>query len=467
MQKSQLKSELKLRAMFENTLNPIFVFDGEYRYIDANRAGLDFLECNKQELSARCLGDAILPLDLEQRMLRKKDFEKPETFEINYPIGDQVKTLLLNIVPVKAADQNVIYGIGQEITHYKKDVEQLRYLSLHDPVTGLFNRAYFEQEMSRLDAGRNVPASIVLCDLDGLKFINDTLGHDKGDALIMVAADILRDCFRGGDMVARIGGDEFAILFPNGERNVVENICRRVRWAVANHNKVSPDLPLSISIGYATRSGDGKNMNDLFKEADNNMYREKLQHSQRARGTIIKTLFEALKTKDFITTEQVVKFRQLVGLFGTDVGLSDTSVSRLRLLAQFHDIGKVGLPEDILFKPGPLTAEEAAEMRRHCEIGHRLALSTPDLFPIADWILKHHEWWNGNGYPLGLKGIEIPLECRILAIANAYMAMVSFRPYRDTLSREQARIELVNYAGIQFDPQLVARFIEFMEVRAG
>lgn len=129
-------------------------------------------------------------------------------------------------------------------------------------------------------------------------------------------------------------------------------------------------------------------------------------------------------------------------------------------MAEHHDIGKAGIPDRILFKPGPLTQEETAIMRRHCEIGHRMALSNPELAPIADWILKHHEWWNGKGYPLGLKGEEIPLECRILAIADAYEAMVSDRPYRKALSREDAISEIKRWAGIQFDPNLVKRFLE-------
>ncbi|TYO97345.1 PAS domain S-box-containing protein/diguanylate cyclase (GGDEF)-like protein [Desulfallas thermosapovorans DSM 6562] len=458
--------QLLLNTLFNNALSPVFVFEHDGRCVDANRAALEFLGCEKQELLAGSYNDLLLPAGFKLYMLQQENLADLEPVEIDYPAGGKVKTMLLNIIPVKLTEKNVYYVFGQEITHYKNQLEQLRSLSLHDPVTGLYNRTYFEQEMRRMEAGRNVSAGIILCDLDGLKLINDTLGHDQGDTLIIVAADILKNCFRGDDMVARIGGDEFAILLPNGDIEVVERASRRIKAAVAKHNTANPDLPLSISIGFAARRGASKKMIDLYKEADNNMYREKLHHSQHARGTIVQTLLATMKAKDFATTEQMTRFKELVSLFAVSVGLPESSVAGLKMLAQFCDIGKVGLPEDIIFKPGPLNPDEMAQMRRHCEIGHRLALSTPDLMPIADWILKHHEWWDGTGYPLGLKGKEIPVECRILSIACAYNAMVSYRPYRKTLSHEQACAELEKYAGIQFDPQLVTCFIEFLEAGA-
>jgi HD-GYP domain-containing protein (c-di-GMP phosphodiesterase class II) len=145
------------------------------------------------------------------------------------------------------------------------------------------------------------------------------------------------------------------------------------------------------------------------------------------------------------------------------LGVTMRHISDLSLLSKFHDIGKVGVPDRILFKPSTLTTEEMLEMQRHCEIGHRIAQSAPDLAPIADWILKHHEWWNGKGYPLGLKGEDIPLECRILAIVDAYDAMTNNRPYRKALSPKKALIELKRCSGTQFDPCLVSKFVEMLE----
>jgi response regulator RpfG family c-di-GMP phosphodiesterase len=157
------------------------------------------------------------------------------------------------------------------------------------------------------------------------------------------------------------------------------------------------------------------------------------------------------------------RLQNLAGSLAAAIGLPEHKIADIRLFAQFHDIGKVGIPDRILFKEAPLNEEERLEMNRHCEIGHRIALSAPDLVPLADWILKHHEWWDGQGYPFGLKGKDIPLECRILALADAYDAMTSNRPYRSALTHTAAILELQKYAGTQFDPTLVEQFIDVLE----
>jgi len=219
-------------------------------------------------------------------------------------------------------------------------------------------------------------------------------------------------------------------------------------------------LPLSMSIGVDLRNDSAQPLNEVFKEADNNMYREKLYRSRSTRSAIVQTLMKALEARDFITEGHAERLQDMVGDLGVAVGLPSRSIVDLRLLAQFHDIGKVGMPDRILFKPGLLTAEEKVEMQRHSEIGHRIAPASPDLMHISDWILKHHEWWDGSGYPLGLAGKDIPLECRLLAIVDAYDAMTSDRPYRQALPHEQAIQELLNCAGTQFDPHLVSKFVE-------
>lgn len=351
----------------------------------------------------------------------------------------------------------------RDITDRRLAEEQLKYLSLRDPLTGIYNRAYFEQEMQRLESDRFAPVGIIMCDVDGLKLINDTLGHDHGDALLKAAAGVIKDSFRQGDVVARVGGDEFAVLLPNSDLATVGGASRRIRDGSDRYNSENPGLSLSISTGVAVSGRDGVNMDDLFKEADNNMYRDKLHRSQSARRAIIQNLMSILENSDKHSDHQTERLQHMVTGLAALVGLSDRVIKDLRLLAQFHDIGKVGISEHILIKPDSLTAEEVYEMQLHSEIGHRIAQSAPDLAHIAEWILKHHEWWNGQGYPLGLKGEEIPLESRILAIANAYEAMTSHRPYRKTMTHEDAVKELHKCAGTQFDPQLVKEFIRFME----
>ncbi|HVP78538.1 MAG TPA: PAS domain S-box protein, partial [Thermodesulfobacteriota bacterium] len=335
-----------------------------------------------------------------------------------------------------------VVGIAADITDLKLGEEKLRYLSLHDPLTGLYNRIYFEEEMSRIEKARHETVGILSCDVDGLKLVNDTLGHDQGDRLLAAAARVIRDSFREGDLAARIGGDEFAVVLPNTTPSAVENACQRIQEGVDTYNATTPELPLSISVGFAVRNGSHKNLKDVFKEADNHMYRKKLYRTQSVRSTLVNTLINTLKARDLATERHASRLEKLLVRMAALIGLSESTTADLSLLAKFHDIGKVGISDAILHKEGPFTPEEWTEMKRHCEIGYRIALSAPDLVPIADWILKHHEWWDGQGYPLGIQGEEIPVECRLLAIADAYDALISARPYRRTFSHREAVAEL-------------------------
>lgn len=338
--------------------------------------------------------------------------------------------------------------------------ERLKHLSLHDALTGLHNRAYFEEEMRRLEKSRSTSVGIIICDVDGLKLVNDTLGHETGDMLLKAAGKVIKDSFRESDMVARIGGDEFAVLLPDSTRDALERACKRTQDAVTRHNEKHPELPLSISVGFALRNDSSTKMRALFKEADNIMYREKLHRKQSARSAIVQTLMKTLEVRGLITEEQVERVKNLTLSLAQAINLPERAIADLQLLVKFHNIGKIGIPDSILFKPVPLNPEEVKGLQQHCAIGHRIAVLAPDLVPIADWILKHHEWWNGQGYPLGLKGERIPLECRILAIADAYDAMTSNRPYRKAMTHQEALMELKRCAGTQFDPYLVEKFIQ-------
>jgi diguanylate cyclase (GGDEF)-like protein len=362
--------------------------------------------------------------------------------------------------------ENKIFSIIRDITERKIMEERLRHLSLHDTLTGLYNRAYFEEEMRRLESGRFNPVGIVLCDVDGLKLVNDTLGHESGDCLLIEAANVIKKAMRQGDMVARIGGDEFAALLPHSDLETVEGICYRIRDAIKDFNTGCSGLTLSISLGYSVADLVPNNMGSLFKEADDNMYREKMMHRQSASSAIVKTLMKALEERDFFTEGHADRLQRMVESMAGTIGMSSRGMADLRLLAQFHDIGKVGIPDRVLFKPGPLTADETKIMNMHCEIGYHISQSAAVLMDIGEWIHKHHEWWNGEGYPMGLKGEEIPLECRILSLADAYDAMTSSRPYRTAMTHQEAVAEITKYAGSQFDPNLVPSFLKILEKEA-
>lgn len=462
------ESEERYRRLVELSPDAIAVY-GEDGIVFANKAGVRLLGATSlEQIIGKSIRDVIHPECLptvEQRVRELKE-GKPDARLIEgklVRLDGQVVDVEISSVPIIYDGKPALQVICRDVTERRQMEEKTRYLTFHDPVTGLYNRTFFEEEMRRLEDGRYNPVGIIVCDVDGLKLINDTLGHHMGDKLLVAAADVIRKCFREGDVVARVGGDEFAVLLPNTSRTAVENASDRIRKAVVLYNADNPQMPLNISVGFAVSSSAAKTMADLFKEADDNMYREKLRSNQSSRSCIVKALMSALEASDFITEGHAERMQDLVAALGAAIGLPASKITELRLLAQFHDIGKVGVADSILFKKDPLTADEEAEMRRHCEIGYRIAQAVPDLAPIADWILKHHEWWNGQGYPLGLKGEEIPLECRILAIADAYDSMTNGRPYRRAMTHDEAVAELKKGAGRQFDPRLVEVFLGLLD----
>ena len=349
---------------------------------------------------------------------------------------------------------------ARDVTDRKYIEEKMNYLSYHDMLTGLHNRTYFEEEMLRRDRSGEVEIGLIIFDLDGLKLVNDSFGHEQGDDLLVRTAELIRGCFNESDLVARIGGDEIAVLMSRTSPEMIEAAMIRVYEAVESAQLQPQRIPISLSAGSAFRAEVNVSMRELFREADNKMYRGKLHRSQSTRSAIVQTVMTLLEARDFITEGHADRLQEMLIRLAKAAGLPESRMTDLRLLAQFHDIGKVGIPDRILLKPGPLEPDEVIEMRRHCEIGHRIAQSSPDLLPVADWVLKHQEWWNGEGYPLGLAGERIPIECRILSIADAYDAMTSDRPYRKAMSHEAALTELRRCAGVQFDPDLVELFIE-------
>ncbi|MBC9786627.1 diguanylate cyclase [Heliobacterium chlorum] len=346
-------------------------------------------------------------------------------------------------------------SVQEEIRLLKSNLEQLRF---RDSLTGLHNRISF---FNILENNKNRDIGIIICDVNGLKNINDSLGIQKGDSILVDVANILKNAFNESIVVARIGGDEFgvAILESSGKETLessqlVFNIIKKYN-ADVGHEKA-----ISISVGYSfTKAIGERNIERLFREAENSLYRRKLHLSQSARSAGILATKKILEARDSNTEVHANRSSKLMIQLGIKLGLSAGQIADLCLLGQFHDIGKVAIPDRILLKEGPLDQEEREEMKRHSEIGYNIALSTPDLAPIAPFILKHHEWWNGKGYPTGLQGKAIPLECRILAVVDAYDAMTNDRPYRKAMSHEQAKAELLRFAGIQFDPLVVDLFL--------
>ena len=338
--------------------------------------------------------------------------------------------------------------------------KKLRFLVEHDALTGLYSRRSFEEKMERYVNRYHEKLAIVSVDINGLKFINDTLGHFNGDLMIVEVAEIVREVFEKHGLVARIGGDEFGIFIENTEEKQIENLLEIMSQKVEEHNRTDGNRGLSLAWGYSFHKKGFVNTEFIFQEADNNMYQNKLLKKESIRSTFVKAFMKALEVKDFVSEGHVSRMEYLAVLLGKELGLHQDQMDRMVLLTKFHDIGKIGIPDAILKKPAALDEAEWKVMKTHTSIGERIALEAAEIKDIAHLILKHHERWDGKGYPLGIAGETIPIECRVLTIVDTFDAMTNDRPYRKAMSVQEARQEIIACSGTQFDPLLVELFLK-------
>ncbi len=360
-------------------------------------------------------------------------------------------TKLLSVVAELIANAFARYAAYLEIS----------YMSFHDQLTGLYNRHFLKEEMNRVDNPDHYPLSIIVADLNGLKLVNDTYGHIMGDELLQKAASILKQSCREKDIIARWGGDEFIILLPGTSKKKAKVIQKRI---VDNcSGQYAGDVPVSIAVGVACKNNTANGLHEILKKAEDSMYTQKLTEGRSVRNAVLSTLIKTLSEKSCEKETHTLRMQETARLIGKQAGLSEVDLSRLNLLIALHDIGNINIPGEILTKKGPLTGSEWEMIKKHPETGFRIARSTEEFGHVAEEILSHHECWDGNGYPRGLKGEEIPLLSRIAAIADSYEVMSSGRPYKKRLSQDEIKAEFKKCAGAQFDPGLVELFLPMLE----
>ena len=340
--------------------------------------------------------------------------------------------------------------------------EEISYTSRHDFLTGLYNRAYFEEEKKRLDTARQLPFSIIVGDINGLKLINYGFGHSKGDEVLIEVAKNLKSCCSKEAIISKIGGDEFGILLPRTDSQSAQLICNHIYDTCKGHALIGSAIYPSISLGYATKMTKTETMDDIFMAAEKSMSKQKLLESKSAHSSIIVSIKAIMHEKSQETEEHADRLIQLSKRVGLAMSLKDDQLNELELLCTLHDIGKVSISYDILSKHGKLSNEEWREIKKHPEVGFRIAQATSDLEPIAEYILCHHERWDGKGYPQGLIGEEIPLLSRIVAIVDSFDAMTSDRAYRSAMTKGEAMEKIRRNAGTQFDPDIAQLFLNIM-----
>jgi diguanylate cyclase (GGDEF)-like protein/putative nucleotidyltransferase with HDIG domain len=409
----------------------------------------------------------------------------------NHPIGVVSAIRWGTDRPFDGNEPEMLEGIGVEVGAalenarlYAEAVEAAD----RDSVTSLYNHRAIHQrldsEFHRAERQKR-PLTIIMMDLNNFKLFNDTYGHPVGDQVLKRVAEVLQSECRKCDILGRYGGDEFIAVLPDTDVPLAMVVAQRLRSRMLmegfRHKAEENTVPVTLSFGIATYPTDSENRYELVAMADANLYTAKISESGiigtsetqrahrelRAEGAfdVLDAMVTAVDNKDRYTrrhSEDVTEY----GLWlAEELGLSEETMRVIRVGALLHDVGKIGVPEDVLRKPGRLTDDEYEVMKRHPHLGALIVSSMPGMDAIIDIVRSHHERWDGKGYPDGLVGENIPILGRLLAVADAFSAMTTARPYRKGMQWSNALDEIRANIGTQFDPEMGNAFLIAVQKR--
>lgn len=446
-------SEERNRAIVNALPDIVFIFDGNGRFQDVNVKDESQLLLKKEDFIGKKI-EELFPVDIASKgyngISQAIQTGCLQMFEYELDLVDD--RFCYEARMIKSNDDEVV-AIIRNITEAKSNRIYIEYLSYHDQLTGLYNRHFYEDQIKRLDTEKNLPLTIALLDVNGLKLTNDAFGHLTGDRLLKNVADLLKRKCRSADVIARIGGDEFTILFPNTTSAETSLIVEGIYQEAAAMDL--DNIVLSVSIGWETKTAMKQPMNELFIKAEDHMYRKKLTESQSMRNKTLQAIIKTLNEKN----EREKKHSDQVSIISKKIGeamrLDYEVIKELEIAGLFHDIGKIAVSDDILNKPGQLSETEYEEIKKHPEIGYQILKSVDAYSSLAEYVLSHHERMDGTGYPLGLAANKISLIARIIGVADAFEAMSSDRSYRKALNHDEIIKELQKHSGTQFDPEIV------------
>ena len=435
-------------------MNPVAEKMTGWSLNESQDEALDVVLIIKEEVGEDLLGN-----------LAEMVFESEDTVKIssnNRVVAKNGETVDVEITAapikdLKGAMMGCVLAIN-DITENRKKQKHIEYLSYRDILTGVYNRSFYEKKLKEFEEKEDASVSMIIIDVNGLKLTNDAFGHETGDRLLIKVAEGIERSIRDKDMVCRIGGDEFVIFLPKADSDEVIGIITRLHAAIEKE-KIE-NIPISVSSGWATKEYKNEMMESIFKLAEDMMYHNKSSDNKSQRHQTIQIIMKTLFEKNPREEAHSKRVSDLCLRIGEQMEMDPSKIKNLQTAGLLHDIGKIGIGNDYLDKAGPLSEIEWLEIRKHPQISHNILSSVNDYGPLADIVLSHHERWDGKGYPNGLAGEEIPLESRIIALADAYDAMISDRPYRNGMKEEEALVIIANEAGMQFDPKVVDIFLE-------
>ncbi len=450
----------RLSRVVESTADIIFEIDKSKRFISVYGKGLMKIGHTPETY----MGKTVIEVFGKDGAIKEIAYSKAlkgesVSYQWTHKNGKETLYFESNISPIY--DQAEIIGavgIARDISTQKKNQNELQYMSNHDYLTGLYNRRYFELELIEMSHEENYPMGIMMLDLNGLKIFNDAYGHFAGDKALINASRVLLDTFSEKNVVARIGGDEFAVIIPNTDVDKLYEFKQEINRKIAEITVVN--IQMSLAIGYEIITDEHMDVIEVQKNAENHMYRHKIIEGMSIRNHAIKAILQTLTDKYEEEKIHSIRVSQFCVELGRALNLNQDQLNELELAGMYHDIGKISIPDAILDKPARLTDEEFEIMKTHTDVGYSILKAADEYSDLAEHALYHHERWDGKGYPKGLKDVKIPLFSRIINVCDSFEAMTAERPYKKKMSEEDAAKEIIRCSGSQFDPQLAHLFVE-------
>ena len=350
--------------------------------------------------------------------------------------------------------------VFRDVSEKNEQRKEIEYLSFHDALTGLYNRRFLEEELLRLDIEKNLPISIIMGDVNGLKLTNDIFGHAHGDVFLKKIAEVMRRVCRADDIIARWGGDEFVILLPKTTVEQAKQIKKRIKTEFARDGVQV--IKGNISLGCDVKTSMDQSIMECLDSAEEKMYAAKILERDDFKSSTLDSIITTLQSDCPQEEEHAQRVSQWCHDLGVTMELPHVKIRRMKLAGYFHDIGKIVLHKDLLEENSERTAEEISEIKKHPIMGYRILNAFDDTMSLADAVLHHHERWDGSGYPKGLKGEEIPFLARVVAVANYYDRLLSAKEGEALEKNQHPLIHLEKIEG-RFDPEIKREFINMIK----
>lgn len=460
-------TEYMFSALYDNSPFGICLGDTKTGMIyKANKKYQDILSINFDDNKNIDWASITHPDDIEEDLIYMEKMNKGEingfTIEKRYirPNGSEV-WVNMSIISILVDDQsmNKYLCIIEDITDKKSQIMNIKFALEHDLLTGLYNRTYINQEYKRLKSSGTYPISIILGNIDGIKAYNEVFGYQHGDQEIIRIGNKIKEFLNIHGKLARAGGDEFIVILTGYDEESIReftiNLTDYVNYSDQNLKKEA----LSISFGFAIQNSSDDSLDDLYKEAEVFLYSKKYYNKKSTRSNTINLIMNTLFEKSERERNHSHRVGEISSKIARLMNFDEEKVDKVRVAGYLHDIGKIGIDESILNKSDKLTETEWETIKQHTLKGARILKRSNEYKHIYNIVLSHHERYDGTGYPNGISGENIPIEARIITLADAYDAMTKYRPYKETMKHQDALKEIEKCSGTHFDPEVVNVFI--------